>query len=178
MLSCMSNYRRFRISGGTFFFTVVTAARSRSVLTDHADLLRQAYRATASELPFATDAIVILPDHMHAVWTPPQGDSDFPERWRRIKARFSHALGKRYPRSASKHAKREVGLWQRRYWEHAIRDDRDYRMHVEYCWANPVRHGLVAAAMDWELSSIHRDHRAGRVPNGWSSPKFDGAFGE
>jgi len=162
----MSQYRRLHIPGGTYFFTVATAMRGGSLLTDHVDLLRQAYRATVSELPVTCDAIVILPDHLHAVWTLPPGDSAYPERWRRIKARFTHALGRRYPRSASKQAKREAGIWQRRYWEHMIRDDEDYRRHVEYCWANPVRHGLVAAPTDWPLSSIHRDQREGAYQTG------------
>lgn len=170
MVAGMSKYRRLYHPGGTYFFTVVAAARGQSVLTDHVDLLRAAYRVTVCELPVISDAIVILPDHLHAVWTMPPGDSDFPERWRRIKARFTHALGQRFPRSPSKHRKREAGVWQRRYWEHAIRDEADFQHHVEYCWANPVRHGLVAAPMDWALSSIHRDHGNGRVPTGWTIP--------
>jgi putative transposase len=167
MAVVMSEYRRLFVPGGTYFFTVVTGVRAQSLLTDHVDLLRAAYRVTVAELPVCSDAVVILPDHLHAVWTMPHGDSDFPERWRRIKARFSHALGQRFPRSGSKHRKRETGVWQRRYWEHAIRDEADFQHHVEYCWANPVRHGLVAAPMDWALSSIHRDHRLGLVPTGW-----------
>lgn len=174
----MSSYRLLRVPGGTYFFTVVTASRGEPLLSDHADLLRDAYRRTVLELPVVCDAIVILPDHLHAVWTLPAGDAEFPERWRRIKARFTHGLGARLARSRSKERKREAGVWQRRYWEHLVRDQEDYQRHVEYCWANPVRHRLVAAPMDWTLSSIHRDHRAGRVPDGWSARETEGDFGE
>lgn len=163
----MPDYRRLRVPGGTYFFTVALARPGMTLLTDHVDLLRAAYRSTTLELPVACDAIVILPDHLHAVWTLPDGDQDFPERWRRIKSRFTHALGLRFPRSPSKRAKREAGVWQRRYWEHLIRDGADYRAHVEYCWSNPVKHGLCASPEDWVLSSLHRDARVGRVPAGW-----------
>ncbi len=174
----MPNYRRLRVRGGTYFFTLTLAQRGATLLTDHVDMLRAAYRTTARELPMTTEAVVILPDHLHAVWTLPEGDDAYPERWRRIKARFTHALGKRFPRSPSKHVKREAGIWQRRYWEHTIRDQADFDTHVEYCWANPVRHGLCDTPCDWVLSSIHRDARAGRVPPGWQPRIVDGVFGE
>ena len=164
----MSRYRRLHAPGGTYFFTVATADRGGTLLTDHIDLLRGAYARTVREMPVTCDAIVVLPDHLHAVWTLPAGDADFPERWRRIKARFTHALGVKGPRSASKLRKREAGVWQRRYWEHLVRDAEDYRHHVTYCWANPVRHGLVERPEDWALSSLHRDARLGRVPQGWT----------
>lgn len=173
----MSNYLRMRVPGATYFFTVALADRTSSLLTDHIALLRQAYRDTAAEHPLFCDAMVILPDHLHAVWTFPEGDADFSERWRK-KARFTHALGRSAPRSRSKLDKREGGIWQRRFWEHVIRDERDYRLHVTYCWGNPVKHGLVARAADWPYSSIHRDIRAGRVEPEWSGEVPEGDFGE
>ena len=174
----MSNYRRARVPGATYFFTVNLAERGGSLLTDHVDALRGAYLATSMEHPVICDAMVVLPDHLHAVWTLPEGDADFSLRWRKIKARFSRSVGVEVPRSASKVGKRERGIWQRRFWEHLIRDAADYRAHVEYCWGNPVKHGFVARAVDWPYSSIHRDVRAGKpgaewVGRGWPRV-FDG----
>jgi putative transposase len=174
----MPMYRRMRLPGATYFFTVRLAERGSSVLTEHVDALRAAYRATAAEHPMVCDAIVILPDHLHAVWTLPPGDAAYSERWRKIKARFSRAVGRYGPRSASKRAKRERGLWQRRFWEHTIRGEADHALHLRYCWANPVRHGLVARPADWPYSSIHRDIRAGLIDADWAGPVPDGAFGE
>lgn len=178
MASAMPNYRRASLPGATYFFTVALADRSRRDLIEHVGILRSAFAKTRTELPFHADAMVILPDHLHAVWTLPDGDAGFPERWRRIKARFSRGVGGVHARSASKVAKREVGLWQRRYWEHLIRDDTDYRAHVEYCWGNPVKHGFVERPSDWPFSSIHRDIRRGVVPAEWIGGDVDGAFGE
>ncbi|MCB1330412.1 MAG: transposase [Maritimibacter sp.] len=174
----MTNYRRVSIPGGTFFFTVALADRTASTLVDRIDALRRAFDATRRERPFRTDAFVVLPDHLHAVWTLPEDDADFSTRWRLIKTRFVREIGASAPRSASKHAKAERGVWQRRFWEHAIRDETDLAMHVRYCWGNPVKHGLVARATDWPFSSIHRDVRAGRVDPQWAGPVLDGAFGE
>lgn len=168
----MSRYRRLRVPGARYFFTVVLQDRRSTLLTDHIDALRGAYAATLADMPVFSDAIVILPDHLHAVWTLPDGDSDYPERWRKIKHRFTRSLGAGIGRSAtrspSKIRKRDAGLWQRRYWEHMIRDEADYRAHVAYCWGNPVKHGLVHRAVDWPYSSIHRDIRLGRVDPQWS----------
>ena len=174
----MTQYRRLRIPGATYFFTLALAQRGDDHLLRHIDALRSAYAATRCEHPFQTDAIVILPDHLHAVWTLPPGDAHFSERWRKIKARFSHDVGKAQPRSRSKVRKREVGLWQRRFWEHCIRDEADYQAHVAYCWSNPVKHGYVNRAVDWPHSSIHRDVRLGRVEPEWCCQVVDGQFGE
>ncbi len=148
------------------------------MLVDRIGLLREAYRITRAEHMFDCRAMVVLPDHLHAVWTLPPNDSDFSERWRKIKARFSREIGQQFPRSTSKAAKRETGLWQRRFWEHAIRDQADFDTHITYCWANPVKHGLARCPVDWAYSSIHRDIRLGRVDAGWSVPSPDGEFGE
>ena len=159
----MTDYRRFYRKGGTYFFTVALADRQASSLTANIDLLRTAFAATMIERRFRFDAVVVLPDHLHAVWTLPDGDADFSTRWRLIKGRFSRALGTLGERSPSMIAKVERGIWQRRFWEHAIRDEADFAAHVRYCWINPVKHGLVERAVDWPFSSIHREIAAGRV---------------
>ncbi|QDC08470.1 transposase [Oceanicola sp. D3] len=174
----MSNYRRIRQRAGTYFFTVKIAAPGSRLLTEHVDILRRAYAATHADAPFRSDAIVILPDHIHAVWTLPEGDSDYSERWRRIKGRFTHWIGQKRARSLSKEIKREAGIWQRRFWEHTIRNEEDYSRHLAYCWGNPVKHGLVERATDWKLSSIHRDIRLGRVDPEWSGRVELGDYGE
>lgn len=163
----MSNYRRMSVPGGTYFFTVNLARRGATVLTDEIDLLRDVFRCVTARYPVHVDAMVVLPDHLHAVWTMPEGDADYPTRWKKIKARFSQHCRASGDPSDSKLRKGEKGIWQRRYWEHTIRDTRDYRAHVEYCWSNPVKHGLVARAVDWPYSSIHRDIEAGHVSSDW-----------
>ncbi len=181
----MSNYRRAAVPGAVCFFTVALADRRSRVLVEHVDALRAAFVATAREHPMRVDAMVVLPDHLHAVWRLPEGDADFPLRWRKLKSRFTRAVGCRvgdlpttWRRSESKVRKGERGLWQRRYWEHMIRDAEDWRRHVEYCWFNPVKHGLVDAVRDWPLSSFHRDVRRGLVPEDWGGAADEGAFGE
>lgn len=163
----MSRYRRLHLPGVTSFFTVCLAERGSSLLLDRLPELREAWRRTLAEHPARVDAVVILPDHLHAVWTLPPGDADSALRWRKIKGRFTHALGRRAVRTATQERRREGGIWQRRFWEHVIFDEEDYRAHLAYCWANPVRHGLVAHPAEWAPSSLHRDLRAGRVPSEW-----------
>ena len=174
----MSNYRRFRVKGASYFFTVNLARRGGTMLVDHINHLRLAYAKTCTEHPFHCDAFVVLPDHLHAVWTLPDGDADYSTRWRKIKARFSHAVGRDHARSPSKVIKREVGLWQRRFWEHCIRDDTDYRAHVAYCWGNPVKHGFVERAVAWPYSSINRDVLLGRDDPEWFGAVLEGQYGE
>ena len=157
----MPFYRRLHLPGATYFFTVALSQRGDDALVRHVDLLRQAFRATVAEHPLHCDAMVVLPDHLHAVWTLPEGDSDFSTRWRKIKARFTRWSGLSGPVTPSKQRRREAGLWQRRFWEHAIRSDADHAAHVAYCLWNPVRHGLVSQAEGWPFSSIHRDRRRG-----------------
>jgi putative transposase len=153
----MSNYIRPRVSGATIFFTVNLADRSSDLLTREIGTLRNAVRSTLRERPFQIDAWVVLPDHMHCIWTLPAGDADYVNRWRIIKARFSRSMPFA-PRRASNVRRREHGLWQRRYWEHHIRDQADWENHVAYCWQNPVKHGLVSEPCDWPFSSWHRDN--------------------
>ncbi len=152
----MSRYQRPKIPGAMVFFTVALADRRSDLLVREVGMLRQAVRATRAERPFAIDAWVVLPDHMHCVWTLPEGDADFSVRWSIIKARFSRAMPP-VERRRSHEARREHGIWQRRFWEHHIRDEADYRAHVRYCWINPVKHGLVERPEDWPYSSYHRD---------------------
>ena len=150
----MSRYRRAKIEGGSYFFTLVLADRSSDLLVRHIGRPRHVYRSVQRSRPFVTVAICILPDHLHAVWTLPLGDADFATRWSLIKAGFSRGLPPAR-RSPSKLAKRENGLWQRRYWEHSIRDCVDLAKHVDYIHFNPVKHGLVTRVRDWPHSSFH-----------------------
>jgi putative transposase len=176
----MSRYRRVKIAGGMFFFTVALADRSNDLLVREVDRLRRSYKRMQERLPFETVAICILPDHLHAVWQLPNGDGDYASRWSLLKSAFSRGLPPRPERSSSKIAKREKGIWQRRYWEHAVRDDRDFERHVDYIHYNPVKHGLVTRVVDWPHSSFHRYVEQGILPADWAGDaKHDmGDFGE
>jgi len=132
----MSNYRRLRIPGGCYFFTVNLAERRTDLLVRHIDTLREALREVRRGRPFRIDAFVVLPDHLHGIWTLPEGDDDFATRWMLIKAGFSRHLPAGERRSASRRRRDERGIWQRRYWEHAIRDDRDFAAHIDYVHFN------------------------------------------
>jgi putative transposase len=138
----MTTYRRNFISGGCFFFTVNLADRRLQLLTEHIDKLRSAFRDTRQAHPFTIEAMVVLPDHLHAVWTMPEGDADFATRWRLIKTNFSRHLTVSEQISESRSAKGERGIWQRRYWEHTIRGETDLARHVDYIHINPVKHGV------------------------------------
>ena len=163
----MPDYRRNRVPGGCYFFTVNLLDRDSDALVGHIDLLRDAVRKVRTRRPFRIDAWVVLPDHMHAVWTLPLGDSDYSGRWRAIKIAFAKALPKTEWRSPRRIAKGERGIWQRRFWEHTIRDDADYAAHVDYVHINPLKHGLVEAAGDWPHSSFHRCAVRGIYPADW-----------
>ena len=175
----MVGYRRNFVPGGTYFFTVTLADRNSKILVDRIDLLRGAFRVTRRERPFVIDAIVILLDHLHAIFSLPPGDSDFPGRWRRIKGHFSSALIE-----SSTELKRrpngDLALWQRRFWEHTIRDENDFARHVDYIHFNPVKHGLVQRVRDWPYSSFHRYVNDEVLPSDWAGDfgRIDGAFGE
>ena len=169
----MSCYRRSLVAGGTFFFTVTLAERHSPVLVEHIDHLRLVYGRVQREHPFETVAICVLPDHLHAVWALPAEDADFSLRWSLIKAGFSRGLAVSTRRSASKVVKREKGIWQRRFWEHQIRDDLDLQRHVDYIYFNPVKHGHVARVADWPHSSFHRDVTHGIYPSDWAGGGSD-----
>lgn len=162
----MARFRRLLVPGGTYFFTVALDRRGSSLLVDQVGLLRDCWRDVRAEHPFRVDAAVILPDHLHAIWTLPPGDSDFSGRWKRIKAAFSHRLGPAGFVRPSLAAKGESGIWQRRFWEHHIRDATDLAAHRHYCWINPVRHGFVQQPADWPFSSFHRDVRGETLASG------------
>lgn len=164
----MPEYRRNRVPGGTYFFTVNLEDRRTGLLVARLDLLRDAVRLIRAKSPFRIEAWVVLPDHMHWLWTLPDGDDDFPDRWRAIKIAFSKALPAGEYRSATRTARGERGLWQRRYWEHTIRDDRDFAAHLDYIHFNPVKHGLVAHPADWPHSSFHRYVAKGFYPASWA----------
>ena len=175
----MVRYRRNFVPGGTYFFTVTLADRRSKALVDHIGTLRSAFRAARRARPFTIDAIVVLPDHLHAILTLPTSDSDFPGRWRRIKGDFSSALIKagldvrRWPNG-------DLALWQRRFWEHTIRDDHDFARHVDYVHFNPLKHGLVRRVRDWRFSSFHRYVREGLLPHDWAGDTSENGtdFGE
>ena len=161
-------YRRVYVPGGTYFFTVNLADRSRTLLVDHIDDLRNAVQEVLTSHPFRIDAMVVLPDHLHAIWTLPEDDADYPMRWSLIKAGFSRCIPADEQRSKSRIAKGERGIWQRRYWEHLIRDEQDYINHVNYIHYNPVKHGHVARVADWPYSTFHQAVKKGQYPSDWS----------
>jgi REP-associated tyrosine transposase len=176
----MSRYRRAYVEGGVFFFTVTLADRSSDILVRHIDRLRRIYMSVQERYPFETIAICVLPDHLHAVWSLPRGDADFSLRWSLIKSGFSRGLPSDMQRSSSKIARRERGIWQRRYWEHAIRNDADLERHIDYIHFNPVKHGHVSQVAIGPHSSFHRYVACGKLPPDWGGRVREtaGAFGE
>jgi len=163
----MTAYRRCRIPGGTFFFTVNLADRRRRLLIDHIDTLRTAFRDTRNAHPFTIRAVVVLPEHIHCLWELPTGNSDYSTRWRQIKSAFSKALPKVERLSASRAKKHECGIWQRRFWEHSIRNDADFAAHFDDIHFDPVKHGWVKRVRDWPYSSFHRYVQLGLYPLDW-----------
>ena len=201
----MPNYRRARVPGASYFFTVTLADRAEHWLVEQIDALRGAFARTRGELPFRVDAIVVLPDHLHCIWTLPPGDANFSLRWQRIKGRFTHAchaadavrttpIARPSPvgRSFSAPIARPgpVGrsfsapiadrrIWQHRFWEHVLRDDRDFERHADYIHFNPVKHGHAGRAADWPHSSIHRYIRTGLLLPDWAGDaEIDACAGE
>jgi putative transposase len=176
----MANYRRNFILGASYFFTVNLADRRLRLLTEHIGSLRAAFREVRARHPFTIDAIVILPDHLHAIWTLPEADADFASRWRLIKSTFSRALPRGEAISQSRVEKGERGIWQRRYWEHTLRDEPDLVRHIDYIHFNPVKHGHVTRVMDWPYSSFHRMVKLGIYPADWGGDVAgnDARFGE
>jgi putative transposase len=176
----MVHYRRNRIPGGTYFFTVTLRDRRSAILIDHIDALRGVLRRTLQQRPFVIDAMVVLPEHIHAVWTMPSGDADYAGRWKLIKSCFTRELVK-LGVGLSRNVRGEYDLWQRRYWEHTIRDEDDFARHVDYILYNPVKHGLVERVVDWPYSSFHRYVRKGLYSSDWAGvdiESHDGDFGE
>lgn len=179
----MSRYIRPKVPGACVFFTVNLVDREADTLVRHVDVLRQAVAVTRAKRPFGIDAWVVLPDHMHCVWTLPEGDSDYSNRMSEIKGRFTREIRRSGPAptpsernsygarggrvrvgvgqeervGAGPDLRDEAPIWQKRFWEHHIRDDRDFAEHVRYCWINPVKHGLVGHPREWPYSSWNRD---------------------
>ncbi len=169
----MSHYRRANTPGATYFFTVITYRR-RQILCDP-DVriaLREAIARVRNQYPFRINGWVLLPDHLHAIWTLPPGDARFALRWQQIKRWVTLRCGEQLHRAAwmteSKTKHRESTLWQRRYWEHQIRDDADFERHMNYLHYNPVKHGLVKRVRDWPYSSFHRHVAAGVYREDWA----------
>jgi putative transposase len=184
-------YRRENIKGGTYFFTVVTNQRIKIYNEpNNVQLLREAFKDVKGRHPFKIDAFVLLPDHLHCIWTMPHDDADFSIRWRLIKSYFSRKfdqvgwVDKGNPtlrfNTASRLKKKEKPIWQRRFWEHLIRDNEDFKRHVEYIHFNPVKHGLVESPKDWVNSSFQRYVNKGLYNLEWGSGtpiEFDEAVG-
>ena len=145
------NYRRYAVPGGTFFFTVNLADRSSRLLVERIDLFRAAYRETRARHPFATQALCVLPNHLHAVWRLPEGDTDDRTRWRPIKMGFTRAL----PDAPAGRRPGERGVWQRRFYERYLRDDAMRDAAIRYTHGNPVRHGLAPDADTWPHATWH-----------------------
>jgi len=160
----MSNYRRAKTPGASYFFTVVTKDRKPWFNNEaHIDLLRSAFRKTLNDKPFVIEAIVILPDHLHCIWQLPPGDNDFSGRWREIKKSVSRHL------DANTNSRGERQVWQRRFWEHQIRDDKDWQNHLDYIHYNPLKHGLVKQVRDWPWSSFHHLSNKGWYSKDWGN---------
>ena len=174
----MPNYRRAFIPGGTWFFTVNLLERhNNDLLVREIDLLRKVVRGVKQKHPFYIDAWVVLPEHMHCIFTLPDADSDFSLRWRLIKSGFSRALPKTERISSARKASGERGIWQRHYWEHLIRDENDYQRHVDYVHVNPVKHGHVERVRDWPYSTFHRYVELGVYPADWCGDLNDEVSG-
>jgi len=172
-------YRRTLVPGATYFFTLNLADRRCHLLVENIEALREAVRVVKQAHPFEIVAWVVLPEHMHAIWSLPAADSDYSLRWNQIKGAFSRRVPTGERLSRSRAGKRERGVWQRRFWEHLIRDDRDLERHLDYVHYNPVKHGHVQRAADWPFSSFHRYARQGLLPVDWGcGGAFDGEYGE
>ena len=160
----MSNYRRVYLPGGVYFFTVVTLNRVPIFINeDRVEALRQAFRKVMAARPFEIDALVVLPEHLHCIWRLPEGDADYSSRWREIKKAVSRQIG------MSTNARNERMVWQRRFWEHAIRDEEDWRRHMDYIHYNPVKHGLANRPGEWAWSSFCNAASKGWYEETWGA---------
>ena len=168
----MSDFRRYFVAGGTYFFTVVTAGRAPLFRKEAARrLLGGVIREKQQEVPFEIVAIVLLPDHLHTIWTLPRGDTDYSGRWKAIKAEFTStwlALDRgEQPVTGGYRRQRRRGIWQPRFMEHTIRDEEDHHHHIDYIHYNPVKHGYARCPKDWRWSSFHRYVRSGDYAENW-----------
>ena len=171
----MTEYRRYYIPNATWFFTVNLAERKNNhLLVENIDLLRESFRYVKQQKPFQINAVMVLPDHLHCIWTLPPDDSDYSIRWNMLKGRFSRSIDKGERISTSRLNRRERGIWQRRFWAHLIMDQEDYNRHVDYIHWNPVKHGIVKQVIDWPHSSFHQFVKEGIYPATWG---HSGQFG-
>lgn len=169
----LMQYRRSKITGASYFFTLNLAERNRTLLVDEFDLLRDVINRVKKQHPFILDAMVVLPEHLHTILTLPVNDMDYATRWMLIKSGFSRQLPKQEKINASRKRKGERGIWQRRYWEHLIRDENDFERHVDYIHYNPVKHGHVKMAVDWSYSTIHQYIKNGLLDKDWGNDNND-----
>ena len=179
----MRRYIRADAAGATYFLTLTLQDRSARYLVDHVAVLRDCLRHVKERHPFDIEAMVVLPEHLHALWRLPVDDADFSSRCMLLKQAFTRRLEElgTLERAASRKRgpKGERSLWQRRFWEHQIRDDDDFARHVDYIHFNPVKHGWVLRAREWPYSSLHRYVRQGLLPADWGiSTAIEGQFGE
>jgi len=168
----MPDYRRSFVEGGTYFFTVVTYGRLPILTTETSrDILHQAWIEVKERFPFETLAVCLLPDHLHCIWRLPEGDMDYPVRWKEIKRRFTirylKEVGPGEERNQSRQKKREAAIWQRRYWEHTLDKQEDLEEHLDYIHYNPIKHGFVMRAGDWPYSSFSRYVKGGIYEPDW-----------
>ena len=160
----MSNYRRLLVNGGTYFFTVVTYKRQLLLCEEHAlSRLKAAFRYVMKTHPYRMDGLVVLPDHVHCVWTLPENDDDFSVRWHRLKRHFSIGI------DGSTNHRRGKHIWQNRFWEHLIRDEKNLHHCLDYMHYNPVKHGYVAKPSDWKYSTFLQHVKHGHYDMNWGS---------
>jgi putative transposase len=165
----MTEYRRFYIPESTWFFTVNLAERkNNNLLIDNIDLLRDAFKYVKQQKPFHMNAVVIMSDHLHCIWSLPLNDADFSIRWNLLKGRFSRGIPPNERISTSRETRRERGIWQRRFWAHLIENQDDFNRHVDYIHWNPVKHGKVNKVVDWPYSSFHRYVKQSVYSNEWA----------
>jgi putative transposase len=166
--------RRVYIEGSSYFFTVVTEKRRKIFTDNNINLLRAAFKTVMLKRPFIIDAAVVLPDHLHFIWTLPEHDSDYSTRWRLIKTAFTKQYADKFPvENANRKNKHQQDIWQHRSWEHCLRNEQDFQQHLDYIHYNPVKHGLVKRAADWQYSSIHRYIRLGILDKQWGCGGID-----
>ena len=174
-MNLMVNFRRDNTPGGTYFFTLTLKDRQSKIITKHITALGRSLRQARKNNPFTLHAMVALPDHLHMIMELPENDAKFSTRLRQIKTYFIQEI-MATERSILRNARDEYNLWQRRFWEHQIRNDADFETHVNYIHYNPVKHGLVNNVIDWPYSSFHRYVREGILPQNWGG--VEGNFGE
>ncbi|MDP0298818.1 transposase [Glaesserella parasuis] len=166
----MSNYRRNFTQGGIYFFTIVLQDRTSDLLVRYIDEFRCAYKETVEKYSFETIAITILPDHLHLILQLPENDDDYSIRLKFLKTRFTQKIPKEHRNpNFSREKRNEAGIWQRRFWEHYIRDEEDLEKYIAYTYYNPVKHNYVKNVSDWAYSSFHKDVQNGKFPMDWGS---------